>query len=131
MSRSWTNSLAAAGLLALAGGAFAEAAAQERAAQEGAEARTFACPEGMGYRFSYTDPDFGGGESGGWEAGIKRAEGASAAGLPELSARSGAMRCRYRLPNGAFMLLARPFPEGTECSVRQDGYFDPAYFGCE
>ncbi len=129
MSRSWTNSLAAAGLLALAAGAVADAAAQE-----GAEARVFACPEGMGYRFSYADPDFGGeshGESGGWEAAIKRAEGASAAGLPELSARSGAMRCRYRLPNGAFMLLTRPFPEGMECSVRQDGYFDPAYFGCE
>ena len=126
MSRSWTSSLAAAGLLALAAGVFADAAAQD-----GAAARSFACPEGMGYRFSYADPDFGGGAPDGWEAAIVRAEGASAAGLPELSARGGAMRCRYRLPNGAFMLLTRPFPAGAECSVRQDDYFEPAYFGCE
>ena len=117
MSSNWTNRAAAFAVAALTA---VPAAAQ-----------TFECPEGMGYDFAYADPDFGGEAPDGWQASIKRAEGASAAGNPVPSVRRGAMRCRYQLPHGAFILLVRPFPEGTECTVRQDGYFDPAYFGCE
>lgn len=126
MSNSWTNRRAAAALglaaACLAGGFAAGASAQ---------ALIFECPEGMGYEFSYTAPSFGGDAGEGWSASIKRGDGASAVGAPRLSVRRGVMRCQYPLPNGAFVLLTRPFPEGVECEIRQDGYFDPLWFGCE
>ena len=119
MSNSWTNRGAAALGLAIA------------CLAAGANAETFQCPEGMGYDFAYANPSFGGGAGEGWGASIKRGKGSSAAGAPRLSVRGETMRCQYALPHGAFVLLVRPFPEGAECEIRQDGYFDPAYFGCE
>lgn len=85
----------------------------------------------MGYGFAYAEPDFGAADADGWDASIKRGKGASAAGSPRLSTRRGAMRCRYPLPHGAFILLVQDFPAGAECEVRQDGYFEPEYFACE
>lgn len=117
MSNSLTNSLAALAMAALS--------AMPAAAQK------FECPEGVGYDFAYANPTTGGATGGGWDLSIKRARGASAAGLPELSVRRETMRCTYRLPHGAFALLARAFPDGAECTVRQDDYFELAYFLCE
>ncbi len=116
MSNNWTNSLLALGL--------AMAVSAPSAAQ------TFKCPEGMGYDFAYANPDFGV-EPDGWSASIKRADGASAVGNPTLSVRKRAMRCRYQLPTGAFMLVTRPFPNAAECIIHQDDYFELPYFGCE
>lgn len=116
MSSSWTNSLIGVGLLVMSAGAAAD---------------KFACPEGIGYDFTYDNPDFGSAGAAGWTADIKRAEGASAAGVPDLSVRKQIMRCRYSLPNGAFVLVTQPFPDGTTCVIHQDDYFDPAYFLCE
>ena len=118
------NSVRAAALAALA----VCAAAAPAAAQTTQTA--FRCPEGMGYRFAYAEPDFGAAGADGWDASIKRGTGASAAGSPRLSVRRGAMRCRYPLPHGAFILLVRAVPAGAECEVRQDGYFEPEYFAC-
>ena len=117
MWNNWTNSLAAFALAALAASP--------------AAARTFACPDGMGYDFAYSSPDFGAAPADGWDAAMRRADGASAAGAPRLSIRRGAMRCQYALPHGAFILLTRPFPDGADCEIRQDDYFDPPYFFCE
>lgn len=117
MSNSWTNRAVAAGLLVLAA---APAAAQK-----------FECPEGMGYDFAYTNPDFGAAQTDGWNASVKRASGSSATGVPTLSVRKDIMRCRYQLPNGAFMLVTRPFPGGVDCIIDQDDYFDLPYFRCE
>lgn len=128
MSNSSMNSVRAAAFAALA----ACAAAAPAAAQTTETAQTtFRCPEGMGYGFAYAEPDFGAAGADGWDASIKRGTGASAAGSPRLSARRGAMRCRYPLPHGAFILLVRDFPPGAACEVRQDGYFEPEYFACE
>ncbi len=121
MSNSWTNRLVAATVIALTPGFLASPAAAQK----------FECPAGMGYDFAFADPDFGGQPADGWEASIKRGKGTSATGVPALSVRRGVMRCRYQLPNGAFILLVRPFPEGAECIVRQDDYFELAWFGCE
>ena len=116
---------------AAAFGAAAACLAAGFAAGVSAQTATFECPEGMGYEFSYTAPSFGGDAGEGWGASIKRGSGASAVGAPRLSVRRETMRCQYPLPNGAFVLLTRPFPEGVECKIRQDGYFDPPWFGCE
>jgi len=125
MSNSWTSRRAAAS------GAAVACLVAGFAAGVSAQTATFECPEGMGYEFSYTEPSFGGDAGEGWGASIKRGSGASAVGAPRLSVRRGTMRCQYPLPNGAFVLLTRPFPEGVECEIRQDGYFDPRWFGCE
>lgn len=125
MSNSWTSRRAAAF------GAAVACLVAGFAVDVSAQTATFECPEGMGYEFSYTEPSFGGDAGEGWGASIKRGSGASAVGAPRLSVRRGTMRCQYPLPNGAFVLLTRPFPEGVECEIRQDGYFDPPWFGCE
>jgi len=117
MSSSWTNRLFALGL----GMMVATPVAAEK----------FECPEGLGYEFAYANPDFGAEPSDGWDASIKRADGASAAGVPTLSVRKRAMRCRYQLPNGASVLVTMSFPEGAECVIHQDDYFEAPYFGCE
>ena len=125
MSNSWTSRRAAAF------GAAVACLVAGFAVGVSAQTATFECPEGMGYEFSYTEPSFGGDAGEGWGASIKRGSGTSAVGAPRLSVRRGTMRCQYPLPNGAFVLLTRPFPEGVECEIRQDGYFDPPWFGCE
>ena len=86
MSNNWTNSLAAA------------AVAVSIAAPAPAAEQRFDCPEGMGYRFAYAEPEFGASAEPGWDSSIKRGKGSSAAGLPRLSVRRGAMRCQYALP---------------------------------
>ncbi len=52
--------------------------------------------------------------------------------LPQLYTRSDQLVCEYQLPNGAFALVSRPRPEGTEaCTAGADDVLSVPYFACE